>query len=124
MTDPAALAAAVTTSYLNAQQLLGAPADQLVRMPTKPDDEAGWAALHKRMGKPDKAEDYILKTADGKDLDAPLADALRAAAFKNGSPKKTNRYTAVKNVRRLYNFPLGFCGNIHTRLPLLSTVAT
>lgn len=89
MTDPAALAAAVTASYLNAQQLLGAPADQLLRVPSRPDDQPAWDAFHKRLGKPDKAEDYVFKTADGKDLDASLAEALRAAAFKTHLPKDT-----------------------------------
>lgn len=87
LNDPAALAAAVTNSFLETQKFLGVPKEQLARIPLKPDDEAGWNELHKRLGKPDKAEDYVLKTADGKDLDAGLATALRAAAFKTHLPK-------------------------------------
>lgn len=80
ISDPKALSVAVTASYLEAQKLLGAPATELVRVPSKADDPA-WATVHKRLGKPDTADAYVLKNKDGADFDKPFADAIRSAAF-------------------------------------------
>lgn len=85
--DPKELAKAATTSWLEAQKLLGAPADQLIRMP-RSDDPAGMAALHKRLGRPDAATDYALKDHKGADLDPTTAEAFRNAAHKANLSKE------------------------------------
>ena len=78
--DPAALAVAATNSWLEAQKHLGVPAEQIVRVPTKADDAAGWEALHKRLGWPGDPTKYQFKDAEGKDVDPNLATFLRETA--------------------------------------------
>jgi len=78
--DPAALAIAATNSWLEAQKHLGVPADQIVRVPTKADDAAGWEALHKRLGWPGDPAKYQFKDGEGKDVDPNLATFLRDTA--------------------------------------------
>jgi hypothetical protein len=80
--DPAALAVAATNSWLEAQKALGVPADQIVRVPTKPDDAAGWEALHKRLGWPGDPTKYQFKDGQGKDVDPSLATFLRDTAHR------------------------------------------
>ncbi len=79
--DPALLAVAATTSWLEAQKALGVPADQILRVPTKADDPA-WSNVWKRLGRPDQPTEYVLKNAKGEDLAAPVADWLRSTAHK------------------------------------------
>jgi hypothetical protein len=47
-----------------ATKRLGVPPDQLLRLPTKPDDAAAYEEIYKKLGRPDKAEDYGVKFAD------------------------------------------------------------
>lgn len=54
----AALAAIV--AHRNAEAKLGAPADQLLRMPKDDGDSAAREAIYKRLGRPDKADAYDL----------------------------------------------------------------
>lgn len=99
VSDPAALAIAATTSWLEAQKALGVPADQILRVPTKDDDAAGWANVHKRLGRPDDAKDYVFKDAKGADLDPALTDFLRAAAHKANLSKSAAAQMASELVK-------------------------
>ncbi len=77
-------------SHRDAEKLIGAPATQIVRLPTDPKDEAGWKAVWGRLGAPADAKDYdftTVKTHDGKDIDTALADALRATVAAVHLPK-------------------------------------
>ncbi len=58
------------------------PADQLLRLPATTADEAGWKAVHSRLGVPAEAKDYDLssvKFADGTELEQAFADSIRGA---------------------------------------------
>jgi hypothetical protein len=72
------------------QKHFGVPPDQLLKLPKDTTDEAGWRNVRERLGAPKEAKEYDLaavKRADGTDLNPALADAMRAAMHKAGTPK-------------------------------------
>lgn len=78
-------------SYHNAEKLLGAPADQVIRLP-KPDDAQGWEGVWNRLGRPEKPEQYELPVptgADGKpsEADAKFSQFAAQLFHKAGVPK-------------------------------------
>lgn len=80
--NPRDVAIEMTKAARAAQAHVGAPPELIVRLPKEANDEAGWKAVYNRLGVPNEAKDYDLsavKRADGKDIDASLADALRPA---------------------------------------------
>src|ERR1700738_3273044 len=81
--DPAAAALQAIKDHRAAEKRLGAPADELVRFPKEPND-ASWAEVHKRLGKPDAPAGYDLSPLSPADkpLDASLVSALQEAAHK------------------------------------------
>lgn len=88
--DPVAVALEATKQARELQKHFGVPADQIIKLPAKPDDEAGWKAVHQRLGAPADAKDYDLtgvKRADGSDIDPALADAMRSTLHKAGVAK-------------------------------------
>lgn len=50
----------VITSYQNFEKLQGVPAENVLKLPTKPDDTEGWNAVYNKLGRPAKAEEYQL----------------------------------------------------------------
>lgn len=75
--------AAVSKFHREAEKMIGAPANELVRLPREANSPE-WAGVHKRLGALDKAEDYKfegLKRAGDKEVEAGLVDTLRKAAF-------------------------------------------
>lgn len=87
MNDPAELALAVTQSYLEAERFIGAPPNQIVRLPQDPKDEAGWKAVWSKLGAPGDAKDYALTGPDGKPLPADVDALLRDTASKTNMTK-------------------------------------
>lgn len=88
--DPIEVAVQATKAARELQKHFGVPADQLIKLPKDTADEAGWRSVHERLGMPKEAKDYDfsgLKFADGRDIDAGLADAMRASLHKSGTPK-------------------------------------
>jgi hypothetical protein len=80
--DPVAIALEATKAARELQKHFGVPETQLLKLPAKPDDEAGWKGVYKRLGVPDEAKGYDLaavKHADGRELDATLAESLRTS---------------------------------------------
>lgn len=71
-------------SYRNLEKLVGAPADQLVRLP-KADDKAGWEGVWTKLGRPEKAEGYELPVPQGQDPEFSKTAAQWFHA--NGIPK-------------------------------------
>lgn len=70
-------------SYREASKVVGAPADQLLRLPAKPDDLDGWNKIHSRLGMPETADKYDfsnVKFADGSELDTGTAKEFRDLA--------------------------------------------
>ncbi len=83
--DPAAAVAEAVKAHRAAEKRLGAPADELVRLPKDPND-AAWADAYKRLGKPDEATGYDLSPLSPADkpLAPELVSALQQAAHKAG----------------------------------------
>lgn len=91
-------------SHKEAERMLGVPRDELVRVPKDIKDEAGWKALHDRLGVPADPKDYdfsTVKTAAGEALDQALADTLRAAAAKAKLPKDAAAAVAAEVQKHL-----------------------
>jgi hypothetical protein len=85
LSDPAKVAIAATQAAIEAQRFVGAPPDQLVRLPKDTNDAAGWDAVHQRLGTPREAKDYDfagIKFGDGTELEAGFTDAMRGALHK------------------------------------------
>lgn len=82
--DAPAAVAAMAQAHREAERRLGVPADQLVRLPTKPDDE-GWNAVWERLGAPKEASAYDLapvKFKDGGELEDGFVSLMRDTAHK------------------------------------------
>lgn len=75
----------VVTSYINLEKYQGVPADKILKMPDENNaDEVN--AFYKKLGRPDKAEDYKFEIAEGQD-DA-IAKAIAPELFKAGLSQK------------------------------------
>ncbi len=89
MADPASVAAGLSKAYTEANKLLGAPHDELVRFPKNPMDPA-YDTIRQRLGVPAAPADYdftAVKFTDGTALDPAAEQAFRQAAFVAGVPK-------------------------------------
>lgn len=49
---------AVVDSYRNFEKLQGVPAENVLKLPTRPDDIEGWNNVYNRLGRPAKPEEY------------------------------------------------------------------
>ncbi len=79
-----------TKAHREAERLIGAPAAQIVRLPTDPNDAAGWAQVHRRLGAPAEAKDYDLaavKRAGDQPLDETFANTMRGLLHAAGVSK-------------------------------------
>ena len=86
----AEVAVEATKSWKNAEKFVGAPANEILRVPKDASDEAGWKNVWSRLGKPAEAKDYDLsavKGADGNALDENFANFVREQAFNLNLPK-------------------------------------
>lgn len=102
--DPKELASTLTKSYRELERHIGAPPDQILRMPKKdaPVDEI--KAFRERLGMPKEAKDYdftTIKGADGNPISASLDGSLRAAAHKAGLAKEAATEIAAAVQRQL-----------------------
>lgn len=87
--DPVKVAIAATKGHMEAEKFIGAPANQLLRLPADAKDEAGWNAVWARLGAPADAKEYEFKTPDGKAVDEKLDATLRQIASETKLPKET-----------------------------------
>ena len=90
--DPKAIVDNLAKAHREASSKLGVPADQLLRMPKADAPEAEIKAFHQRLGAPADPKEYDftgIKYANGKEIEQPLADALRASFAKRFVPKDT-----------------------------------
>lgn len=72
-------------SYHNAEKLLGAPADRIIRLPGPTDDAAAWEGVWNRLGRPEKPELYELEVPQGEKDD--FAKFAATTFHKLGVPK-------------------------------------
>lgn len=87
--DPISVATKLTEFYRKAESHIGAPPEEMLRIPKPNAPEADIRAYWGRIGVPAEAKDYDLSTvkfSDGKDL-GPLADVLRTALLDGRVPK-------------------------------------
>lgn len=88
-----------TKAYQAAQKFVGAPADELLRVPKDVADEAGWNKVWSRLGKPADAKEYDftgIKNADGTPRVDAFTDFMRAQAFALNMPKEAAASLAAK----------------------------
>jgi hypothetical protein len=86
LSDATKAFAAATQAYTAAEQHLGAPADQLLRLPKDQNDEAGWRAVHTRLGAPEKPDGY--KFEGFNDEAKPMLEKIGAEAHRLGLSTK------------------------------------
>ncbi|WP_397402708.1 hypothetical protein [Phenylobacterium sp.] len=67
-----------------AEKRLGVPADQLVRLPTKPDDKEAYGAIYKALGAPDAADGYKLDLTGASDDDVATVTEFTKAMHEAG----------------------------------------
>jgi hypothetical protein len=73
-------------SYREAEKHIGAPPDQIIRMPKDSNDKDGWSKLYSRLGVPDKSDAYNfddVKFSDGASVDQDLVNTVRELAHSN-----------------------------------------
>lgn len=97
--EPGAAFAAAVKAHRAAEAHLGAPADQLLRMPKDAADAEGWTRFDQRVGVPTDAKEYDFSTVKvgDKDIDPALAEALRPA-LKASHVGKTEATAVAKAV--------------------------
>lgn len=81
-TDARTAALGAIKAAREAQKFVGAPPDKIIRLPKDEADEAGWNDLRSKLGVPADPKEYDfsgVKRADGSELDADLATALRTS---------------------------------------------
>jgi hypothetical protein len=89
--DPVAVAAGLTKHYQEAERFIGAPPDELIRVPKPNAAEADVRSYWGRIGVPAEPKDYDLsgvKFSDGKELELGYADSVRAALHAGRVPKQ------------------------------------
>jgi len=89
--DPISVASKLTEMYRNAERHIGAPPEEMLRIPKPNAAEADIRAYWGKIGVPAEAKDYDLsavkKFADGKELEPAFLDMFRAAAHAARIPK-------------------------------------
>lgn len=85
----------VLESYRNLEKLQGVPPDRLLKLPEKPDD-AEWANVYKRLGRPDKPEDYKLKPGDESESSKAFVDWAQKTFMEAGLSTKQAETLAAK----------------------------
>jgi len=84
--DAKSAALAAIKSYREASAHLGAPPDQLMRMPKDANDAEAWGKLYGRLGVPDKPDGYNfddVKFSDGSGVDQDVVNTVRSLAAQN-----------------------------------------
>lgn len=97
------VALAAIKSYQEAAKFVGAPPEQIIRVPKDANDAAGWAAVHQRLGAPADKAGYdfsTVKRADGTVPEAGYIDFLRETAASLNLPKERAVEFADKMLKR------------------------
>jgi len=82
-------------SYHNAEKLIGAPADQVIKLP-KADDQAAWDQVWNRLGRPETPDAYELPLTEGDS--GEFAKTAAGWFHKAGVPK-----AAAQSVAKAWN---------------------
>lgn len=71
----------LAAAYINAQKLIGS---DKIHIPGKHASEADWANVYKKLGLPEKMEEYGINFKDGVTIDQEFTSAFKETAFKLG----------------------------------------
>lgn len=99
-TDARAAALGAIKAHREAERLIGAPADKIVRLPKDASDEAGLTELRTKLGVPADAKEYdfsTVKFTDGSALDAEFTAKI-GAALRDANVAKDRAPTVAKAV--------------------------
>lgn len=86
---PAEIAIAASIAHREAEKLIGAPANEMLRLP-KDANAPEWGGVWERLGRPKEAKDYdfsAVKRSDGQAPDQATLDHYRNLAFTLNLPK-------------------------------------
>jgi hypothetical protein len=97
ITSPLKVAAELTKQYRGLEKHIGAPPDQIVRLPKADAKPEEINAFRQKIGVPAEAKDYDFSSIK----DTALADALRAASHEAGVPKDAAVKVAAAVVKHL-----------------------
>lgn len=82
--NPKDFAVKLTDMYRNAEKMIGAPPDQVLKLPKADASPEDKRAFYERLGAPKEAKEYDLAAVK----DAELAEAMRTVMHQNGVPKE------------------------------------
>ena len=102
--DPKAFGTKLTELYQQAEKFIGVPPDRLLRMPAADARPEDIRAFHQKLGAPADAKEYdfsSVKDSANNPISAPLADALREAAYDRGLTKDAALTVAQKVVKAM-----------------------
>lgn len=88
--DPVSVATKLTEHYRNAEKFIGAPPEEMIRIPKPNAPSSDINAYWSRIGVPAESKDYDLssvKLTDGGELDSGFVDMFRTAAHSARVPK-------------------------------------
>jgi hypothetical protein len=87
--DATAVTGEAIKAYRNASKMMGAPPDQLLRLPRE-DDVADRQAFWRRLGAPEKADDYKFEGLEWEDAEktSRFAETIRKTAVELNIPKE------------------------------------
>ena len=89
--DPVAVASKLTEFYRRAEGFIGAPPEEMLRIPKPNAAESDIKSYWTRIGVPAEAKDYDLsavKLSDGGELDPAFVETFRTAALQSRVPKE------------------------------------
>jgi hypothetical protein len=89
ISDPAKVATEALKAHRSLEKHFGVPENRLIKLPEKPEDEAGWNGVWQRLGVPADAKEYDFSgiKLNGEDLDAAFVDKLKPALAAARVPK-------------------------------------
>lgn len=94
----------VLDSYQNMEKLMGAPKERLLKLPENLEDKTAMGEVYKRLGMPDKPEDYKLEFAKELGDTKELAAWMQKTFFETGvSRKQASEIVAKWNEVQLAN---------------------
>lgn len=100
--DPVAVATKLTHFYRESEKFIGAPPEEMIRVPKANAAEADVKAYWGKIGVPAEAKDYDLsavKSSSGQPIDQGFADTIRAALLEGRVPKDRAASVAVNLVK-------------------------
>jgi hypothetical protein len=101
--DPVAVATKLTEFYRNAEGKIGAPPEEMIRIPKPNAAEADIKAYWQRIGVPAEAKEYDLSTVKmgGKELETAFSEVIRGALHAGRVPKDRAAEIAAPLIKHL-----------------------